>query len=221
MSESALIIFLKTKIISVWKEHPVRVAIDGVDASGKTTLADKLVEPLKESGREVIRASIDGFHNPREIRYRQDRNSARGYYENSFNNRAILDNLLLPFGPQGDLKYRIAQFNYKADMEVHFPLKVAKPDSILIFDGVFLYHPELCNHWDFGIFVDVSFDVTIERAVIRDQHLFGSAEDVHNIYRQRYIPGQEIYLREQKPLDRADVVVDNNDFLNPILKYKV
>jgi hypothetical protein len=40
----------------------VRVAIDGVDGVGKTTLADELVAPLQLLGRDVIRASIDGFH---------------------------------------------------------------------------------------------------------------------------------------------------------------
>jgi uridine kinase len=40
--------------------HPTRVAIDGVDAAGKTTLDDELAEVLRERGRGVIRASIDG-----------------------------------------------------------------------------------------------------------------------------------------------------------------
>ena len=61
-------------------DHPTRVAIDGVDGSGKTTLADELVEPLRRAGRDVIRASVDGFHNPRAIRHRQGRDSADGYY---------------------------------------------------------------------------------------------------------------------------------------------
>jgi putative protein kinase ArgK-like GTPase of G3E family len=30
-----------------------RVAIDGVDGAGKTTLADELVEPLRRTGREA------------------------------------------------------------------------------------------------------------------------------------------------------------------------
>ncbi|MBT7617428.1 MAG: hypothetical protein HN590_09120 [Calditrichaeota bacterium] len=208
---------LTTKILKVQQNHPIRIAIDGVDASGKTTLAESLAETLLESGRDIIRASIDGFHNPREVRYRQGRDSARGYYENSFNHRAILDNLVLPLGPAGDLRYRTGSFNYKADMEIDSPWKVAQSDSILIFDGVFLYHPQLCDHWDFGIFVDADFAVTIERAVIRDQHLFGSPDEVREIYRKRYIPGQKIYLQAQSPSERADIVVDNNDFLNPVL----
>ena len=65
-------------------QHPVRVAIDGVDAAGKTTLADALAGVLIQRGRAVIRASIDGFHRPRAERHRQGANSPEGYYADSF-----------------------------------------------------------------------------------------------------------------------------------------
>jgi uridine kinase len=46
-------------IASARTDHPVRVAVDGIDAAGKTTLADALVNPLSQLGRGVIRASND------------------------------------------------------------------------------------------------------------------------------------------------------------------
>ncbi len=49
-------------------------------------------------GRPVIRASLDGFHNPSVVRYERGRLSPEGYYLDSFNYRALLDNLLLPLG---------------------------------------------------------------------------------------------------------------------------
>lgn len=59
---------------------PARVAIDGVDAAGKTTLADRLAARLP--GAE--RLSVDDFHRSPENRYRQGRESPAGYYEDSF-----------------------------------------------------------------------------------------------------------------------------------------
>lgn len=47
------------------RTHPLRVlrvAIDGPDAAGKTTLADDLAAHLTGRGRPVIRASVDDFH---------------------------------------------------------------------------------------------------------------------------------------------------------------
>ena len=64
--------------------HPVRVAVDGIDAAGKTTLADELVPLLETRGRPVIRASLDGFHRPRSARYQRGADSAEGYYLDAF-----------------------------------------------------------------------------------------------------------------------------------------
>jgi len=96
MSRTAVISQLADQISSIELSHPVRVGIDGVDASGKTMLSDELIEPLEVRGRAVIRASVDGFHNPSEIRHRQGRSSPRGFYEDSFNNEALLACILLP-----------------------------------------------------------------------------------------------------------------------------
>jgi uridine kinase len=73
VTRSACIEKLASVIAAVRVDHPTRVAIDGVDGVGKTRLADELVEPLAATGREVIRASVDGFHRPREARYRRGR----------------------------------------------------------------------------------------------------------------------------------------------------
>lgn len=53
-----------------------KLAIDGVDGAGKTTLADELAIALEKKGEQVIRASIDGFHNPQKLRYAMGRNSS-------------------------------------------------------------------------------------------------------------------------------------------------
>src|ERR671937_1286035 len=69
---------LANRIEPVRRPNPVRVAIDGVDAAGKTTLADELAPVLRRRGREVVRASIDGFHRPRAERYRRGELSPEG-----------------------------------------------------------------------------------------------------------------------------------------------
>ena len=65
-------------------EHPRRVGIDGISASGKTVFADELAQILRDAGREVVRAGLDGFHNPPKIRHRLGPNSVEGYRRNSF-----------------------------------------------------------------------------------------------------------------------------------------
>ena len=57
MTRQELVLELAQRISRISCAHSVRVAIDGVDAAGKTTLADELVAPLERLGRPVIRAS--------------------------------------------------------------------------------------------------------------------------------------------------------------------
>ena len=93
--------------------HPVRVAIDGGGAAGKTTFADELVAPLEKFGRTVIRSTIDGFHNPPEIRRRQGKYSPKGYFEDSYDYPQLKKYLLEPLGPNGDLNYKESVYNFR------------------------------------------------------------------------------------------------------------
>ena len=204
-------------IASVNIDHPVRVGIDGVDCSGKTTLADELVEPLQSYGRVVIRASIDGFHNPAVVRRRQGATSPKGYYEDSFDLEALRNHLLLPLGPGGYRIIRTARFDFRTDRPKETPPVTAARHAIFIFDGVFLHRPELIPYWDFTVFVEASFDNTLKRAMARDEKLFGSAAETKQRYEERYIPGQRLYLQACNPADVADAVFVNNKFENPEL----
>jgi uridine kinase len=198
------------------RPHPLRVAIDGPDAAGKTTLGDELAEHLAGK-RPVIRAGIDDFHNPREYRLRRGADSPEGYYLDSFDYEALREALLDPLGPGGSGRYRRATFDYRTDEKVAAPEEQAPPGTILLFDGVFLLRPELRPFWDFSIFVHVDFDEIVRRAEARDRELMGGAEAVRERYRNRYIPGQELYFSSCAPQEVADVVLDNTNVLEPEL----
>ena len=217
MNRIEAIYHLADMIVRIQLDHPVRIGIDGVDVSGKTMLADELIEPLQDKGRSVIRVSIDDFHNPSNIRYRQGRDSPQGYYEDSFNHDAIVSSVLEPLGPGGNLEYRSASFDFRSNSEVHATLQNANSDSILLFEGIFLHRPELRRYWDFSIFIHTGFNITIERALRRDLYLFKTAEKVREKYEQRYIPGEQIYLNAELPFQKANVIWNNNEIDNPKL----
>ncbi len=221
MKRADLIRRLAEEIASVALPHPTRVAIDGIDAAGKTTLAGELVAPLERMGRQVVRASIDGFHRPREERYRRGKDSPEGYYCDSFDHAAVRRELLEPLGPCGDRRYRTAPFDYREDAPVDSPLLQAPVDAILLFDGVFLLRPELVGCWDLTIFVHVGFETSLARALERDFPLFGDGEAVRERYEKRYLPGQELYFAESRPQERAAIVVFNEDVADPRLVVQV
>lgn len=57
----------------------LRVAVDGIDGAGKSTLADELTRWLQGSGVTVIRSTIDSFHNPRAVRWQRGKGSPVGF----------------------------------------------------------------------------------------------------------------------------------------------
>ena len=217
MKRSACIEQLATIIAAVRVDHPTRVAIDGVDGAGKTTLADELVARLSESGRQVVRASVDGFHRPRALRYQRGADSPEGYFLDSFDYGAVRSELLEPFGPHGARRFRPAVFDHRHDRAVDGAYQTANVDAILLFDGVFLQRAELADCWDLRIWVDAPFDVTVSRAVRRDAGGDDRTGDIHTKYHRRYVPGQLVYFNECRPRQSADVIVDNADVENPVL----
>jgi uridine kinase len=205
-------------ILAVDRPHPVRVAIDGPDAAGKTTLADEVAPFVEASGRPVIRASIDGFHRPRAERVARGPESPEGYFNDSFDYPALRASLLEPLGPGGGRRFRRRVFDFRLDAPVNAAVEVAAHNAVLIFDGVFLLRPELVDSWDFSVFVAVAFEETVRRAAARDLHLFGDEATVRRRYAARYAPGQRLYFATAQPEAKANAIVENDDPNRPILR---
>ena len=204
-------------VAAVRRDHPTRVAIDGFDAAGKTTVADELAPLVSARGREVIRVSLDDFHRPRNVRYRRGRDSPAGYYDDAFDRAELRASVLDPLGPEGDRVYRAAAFDLNADRPASAPPRVAAPDAVLLVDGVFLQRPELDGCWDLTVWVDVPIEESIRRGVARDRALFATAGEAQHRYLTRYAPGQRLCVEEVEPAGRADVVLDNADPAAPVL----
>ncbi len=190
-----------------------RVAIDGVDGAGKTHFADELGEVLRASGRSVIRASVDGFHNPRSIRYRLGRDSPEGFFHDSYDYEQLKAALLDPLSPGGSGHYRTAVFDHRSDRPVSAPNGAAAPGAILLLDGIFLHRPELRTYWDYSIFLEVAFAVSIPRGAQRGE----ASPDPRAASNQRYVRGQELYLRTCEPTRFATVTINNDDLLAPYI----
>jgi len=71
-----------------------RIAVDGIDCAGKTTLADRLGALL-----QAARISIDDFLRPAEARYRRGELSPEGYYRDSHDLGAFRAAVLALPGP--------------------------------------------------------------------------------------------------------------------------
>jgi uridine kinase len=216
----AVLAELAERILSVNVAHPTRVAVDGPDMAGKTVLADELRDRIRDTGRDVIRASIDDFHRPRRERYGRGSGVPEGYYHDSFDLEQFQRVLLMPLGPGGNRTFATAVFDVRRDAPVRQESRVAQERAVLLVDGLFLLRPELRPHWDFSIFVWASVRERLARSMVRDLDAAVSAEELERLYWSRYAPGQELYLRTVAPQALADVSINNERPLAPGLAYR-
>ena len=213
MKRSELLNMIAERVIREHGEQPYIVAIDGVDAAGKSILAGTLAEELRDRGILVSEASIDGYHNPRAVRMVRGRDSPDGFYRDSFNLESLREHLLDPF--MAGREYRLHMFDHRVDSPDPSMLYEFKPGTVLVFDGVFSLRPELRRYWDLTIYLSITEEESVRRGVERDP---GDKEELCRRYKARYIPGQRLYKAEAKPEETADMVVDNNDPSNPIIR---
>ena len=217
MKRAALIEAVVEIILTSQCNHPLRVAVDGVDASGKTTFVSEIAQEIAKNGGSVIRVSVDDFHNPKAIRLKKGDLSPEGFYLASYDYQALISWVLIPLGPKGNRQYRSACHDLVTDQPIDPPWQLAPKDAIVLIDGIFLLRPLLLPYWDLKIYLDVDFEESLKRGINRDAEILGSKVVAALRYQKRYIPGQKIYFGEAHPLDKADILIDNCKLETPKL----
>jgi len=211
---------LAERILALPAGRPVRLAVDGRTASGKSTLARELLEAIEARGRPALVASLDGFHRPRAERYARGRLSAEGYYRDARDLEAVVRSLLAPLGPEGDRWFRTASFDLEADAPLDEPSQLAPPELVLLVDGTFLQRPELEAHFDAVLWVSTEPAECLRRGVARDAAALGGAERALEVYATRYVPAFELYCAQADPERSADAVLVNDDPARPALEIR-
>ena len=51
----------------------------------------------------------------------------------------------------------------------------------------------------------------------KDKDSLGEKENIEKYYKQKYFAGQELYFKDANPKEKADIIIDNNDFNNSVL----
>lgn len=188
-------------VVGVERSHPLRVAIDGLNGAGTTTLSDDLARAVRSRGRRCLRVSLAGFRRPGPGRSEPPDES------DAFDLPMLRTALLEPLGPGGDRRYRTALSDPAA--------KMAPPGTVVLVDGCYLLGEELEGCWDFRVWVECEEETARARAVGRDRGSFGP--DIDRRYRERDMPTQRAYLDAVDPAPKADVRFVNNDPDHPVL----
>ncbi|WP_439742195.1 hypothetical protein [Bacillus pseudomycoides] len=210
MNRQTIIREIVERIFMVKLDHPLRVGVSGITASGKTTFANELQKEIHLQGGKAVRTSIDNFHNPKVVRYSQGKESAKGYYEDAHDYQAFAERLLIPLGPGGDMRYDMRSHDLETDMYIEPDPILASNDMVFIIDGTFLLKKELQHLFDYKIFVETDFEIARERGSSREAKAFGNKKRAEEIFLQRYHAACHMYIEEHAPKQCADVVFMNN-----------
>ena len=178
------------------------VGISGIDCAGKTTLAEQLAAGLRARGETVVVVGGDGFNRPRSERSPYPVDDA----DYGFAYGQLIRELLLPARAGGRVAARLRIKDWERDAwdERDF---VVEPGAIVLVEGVFLFMRELLPLLDLKIWLEISFDAALARALERDAEAMGGPDGVRHRYAARYFPGQRLHLERDRPQDRADLVL--------------
>jgi phosphoglycolate phosphatase len=182
---------------------PVAIGINGVDASGKTSLALGLDSYFRHKGINTLLIHGDDFHNPRAVRSADD--SPEGYIRHAFDVQKMHD--VIHELKQAPKKMQIDLLDLDADTFTNTKVFETDCDTVIIVEGVLLYRPPLDRLFDYKVFIDVTFDEVLRRARERDVPRYGEA--FLQRYIDRYIPAQRLYLSEYNPKGASHLVLHN------------
>jgi len=211
MNRSDTLDKLSNCILQNCEQTPLLVGVDGVDGSGKSMLASELKNRLDDS-IPTFSLSIDSYHHPKATRYKRGRSSPTGFYLDSYDYDAFMQHVINPLRKKEAPHCFPEYFSLGADRYRMVPM-----NSVILIDGIFLQRKELRGVFDFVIFVEVDFDITLSRMLMRDNETVDGDKEITEMFNLRYRPAQEMYFDECSPLKHADVILDNNDLDCPLL----
>lgn len=215
MKEEEIFKLIKIEIFSIQRKtnKPVRVAINGIEGTGKKVFSKKLTDYLNAEKLKAIQVSIDGFHFNKEVRYKQGKDSAQGYYENSYAEKIFVEKVLLS-SQKNNPVFTKAIHNLETDEYLNIKPTKIDNDTILLTDGAYLFKPVYRKHWDLKIYLQTSFEIAMERGIERDKKMLGGYDLTKEKYEKRYHKASRIYQTENNPLEIADIIIENSDFDN-------
>lgn len=154
---------------------PVRLAVEGGSASGKTTLGQILAERY---GCTVFH--MDDFF------LRPEQRIASRFAEPGGNvdRERFLEEVLLPLRRGEKIFYR--RFDC-ATMQLQKPIEIV-PGKLVVTEGAYSMHLELAPHYDLSVFLDIALELQRERILHRN-----TSEKAKRFFTE-WIPMEQTYF---------------------------
>jgi len=186
---------IKPEIKKDFKDGAFIVGINGIDCSGKSTFAKDLSAFFKLHEIDNMVIDIDDF-----------------------NNSSIENEVYATFASDkwDDLsadKYYEKIINY--DEAARIIAGVKDRYRLVIVEGIFIYKPQLVDFFDYKLYLQVKLAVCLNR--FAERRRLKKDTRPFEIYEKIWLQSHHRYRSEVHPEEISNIVIDNNDYSNPVI----
>lgn len=179
----------------------ILIGIAGGTGSGKTTLADKLVDSFGSDEVSILRH--DNYYK-RHDEMTYDQRSLLNYdHPDAFDTELLCEHIkMLKEGKAIEMPVYDYTVHNRSDEVV-----IVNPAPVIVLEGILIFaEPALCDLMDIKVFVDTDADVRILRRILRDvKERERSLDSVISQYLTTVKPMHEQFVEPSKR--RADIII--------------
>ncbi len=177
------------------------IGIAGGTGSGKTTLAERIIEELNEPNILIIKQ--DAYYKSYSALSFDERKNINFDHPDAFDTPLLMKHLR---NLKNDVPIDLPQYDFTTHLRKKETIPIS-PHKVLMLEGILIFeNKELRNLLDIKIFVDTDADVRILRRIKRDiQERDRTFESVYNQYMKTVRPMHLEFVEPSKKY--ADIIV--------------
>lgn len=181
--------------------NTILLGIAGGTGSGKTTLADKLIDSFGDDEVSVLRH--DNYYKRHDEMDYDERSKLNYDHPDAFDTELLCEHIrLLKAGKCIEMPVYDYTVHNRSDKTI-----IVKPAPVILLEGILIFAEEsLCELMDIKVFVDTDADVRILRRIIRDvKERERSLDSVIDQYLTTVKPMHEQFVEPSKR--HADIII--------------
>lgn len=181
--------------------NTILIGIAGGTGSGKTTLADKVVDSFGSDEVSILRH--DSYYKRHDNMTYEERSMLNYDHPDAFDTELLCDHIR---ALKAGRSIRMPVYDYTIHNRSDRTLQV-NPAPVIVLEGILIFaEASLCELMDIKVFVDTDADVRILRRIVRDVKDRGrSLDSVISQYLTTVKPMHEQFVEPSKR--RADIII--------------
>lgn len=206
-SLSDIVATIERRVAEGRQSGPLFVAVSGIDGSGKTFLAARVVEELRKRSLGVAPLNIDQWHTPPAVRFGKER-PGEHFYEHAFRWDDLFRLVIDPLREKRSVHVTV-DITRLPENDIYPHLFSFENVDVILLEGIFILKRELVPRYDLKIWVECSFETALARALLRNQEGL-SQEEIRRDYDTIYFAAQRYHFAKDDPRAHADFVLMND-----------